>query len=294
MPQAPRRSSWAGALLAVVAVASTATTGASAQMRPFVVDDLDFEFYRTRVEPIFYRDRGGFGPEQSACVTCHSHSNTPLELQPLQTGADGQPYWTEEQSLLNFVVVSGLVSPGRPQQSLLLRTPLAVEAGGIPFHVGGKFWDSQDDPDWQTLAEWVETADSTAPSAAVDARFVPSFEFFRDCVQRIFLDREEEHDRTECAACHGGGVRGFAQALPEGRDYWTEEESRENFVVLMRYIEPGFPLRSRFLSHPLAVDAGGDGGHSGGRRWLSQDDPEWRMLADWINGRTPACVVQDR
>jgi cytochrome c553 len=280
MRVADRWSRWTGRAVVMVAVTLIIASDTAAQTRPFVVHDLDFEIYRTRVEPIFLRDRGGFGPGQSACVTCHSHSNTPLELQPLQTDANGQPYWTEEQSLLNFVVVSGLVSPGRPQQSLLLRTPLAEAAGGIPFHVGGKFWDSQDDPDFQVLAEWVETADSTAPSAAVDARFVPSFEFFRDCVQRIFLDREEESDRTECAACHGGGVRGFAQALPEGRDYWNEEESRENFVVLMRYIEP--------------VDAGGDGGHSGGRRWLSQDDPEWLMLADWIRGRTPACIVQDR
>lgn len=259
-----------------------------------VVDDLDFEFYRDQVEPILLRDRGGFGPGSAACAACHTHANTPLKLQPLQIDSEGESFWTERQSLLNFVVVSGLVTPGQPERSRLLREPLAADAGGSDFHVGGKFWESQDDPDWQVLADWVRTADATAPSATADAVFVPSFDFFQSCVQRIFLDREEAADRMECTACHGDGSRAFAQTLPEGREYWNEEESRENFNIAMRYVEPGFPLRSRLLTHPLDYRAGGDGYHSGGRRWLTQEDPEWQMLADWVRGRTPACVVEDR
>lgn len=278
--------------------ASVATGAGSVSAPPQIPQmataDLDYEFYRDRVEPIFLRDRGGFGPGASACVACHVPSGTPLKLQPLQTGEEGEAYWTEEQSRRNFVVVSGLVTPGRPERSRLLREPLAESAGGSDFHVGGKFWESQDDPEWQTLAEWVRTADADAPSAAADAAFVPSFDFFRTCVQRIFLDREEEGDRMECAACHGSGFRGFAQELPEGRDFWNEEESRENFNIVMRYIEPGFPMRSRFLTHPLDYHDGGDGYHSGGRRWMTRDDPEWQMLAEWVKGRTPACVVEDR
>lgn len=260
----------------------------------YVVDDLDFEFYRERVEPIFLKDRGGFGPSQSACVACHSHSNTPLKLQPFQEDAEGRSYWTEEQSRRNFVVVSGLVTPGDPDGSRLLRKPLMMAAGGTDFHVGGKFWESREDPEYQVLAEWVRTAGADAPSAAPDVTFTPSFEFFRTCVQRIFLDREESTDRTECTACHGDGPRAFARTLPEGRDFWNEEESRQNFAIAMRYVEPGFPLRSRLLTHPLDYRAGGDGYHSGGRRWLSQEDPEWLMLAEWVSGRTPACVVEDR
>ena len=118
-----------------------------------MVADLDYAFYRDRVEPIFLRDRGGFGPGASACVSCHVPSGTPLKLQPLQTGEDGEAFWTEEQSRRNFVVVSSLVSPGQPERSRLLREPLAESAGGSEFHVGGKFWESQDDPEWQVLAE---------------------------------------------------------------------------------------------------------------------------------------------
>jgi len=259
-----------------------------------VVDDLDYATYRERVEPILMRDRGGHGPGASACVTCHVASGTPLKLEPLREDADGNVYWTEEASRRNFVTVSSLVQAGAPERSRLLREPLAVEAGGAPFHVGGKFWSDTDDPEWQILAAWVRAAGESAPSAAPDASLAPSFEFFRRCVQRIFLDREEEGDRMECAACHGTGSRAFAQELPEGREFWNLEESRENFGVVMRYVEPGFPMRSRLLTHPLDPGGGGDHYHSGGRRWASTDDPEWRMLAAWVQGKTPACVVEDR
>lgn len=293
MKATDRRSAW-GVLAILLAIAIGAVGAHAAHAQEYVVRDLDYEFFRDRVQPIFLKDRGGFGPAQSACVACHSHSNTPLKLQPLQENGEGEPYWTEQQSRLNFVVVSGLVSSGKPTESRLLLEPLTAGAGGSSFHVGGKFWSSQNDPEWQTLAEWVMTADASAPSAAADVTFVPSFEFFRTCVQRVFLDREEQNDRMECAACHGDGSRAFARSIPDGRSYWNEEESRQNFDIAMRYIEPGFPLRSRLLTHPLDYRAGGDGYHSGGRRWLSQDDPEWQMLAEWVKGRTPACVVENR
>mgnify|MGYP003694517429 CR=1 FL=1 len=42
-----------------------------------------------------------------------------------------------------------------PLKSRLLTMPLAHEAGGTEFHPGGKHWDSQDDPEWKALADWV-------------------------------------------------------------------------------------------------------------------------------------------
>lgn len=252
--------------------------------------DSAFALYRELVEPVLLRDRGGFVPGEAPCVTCHVNSGTPLELEPLAETDDGSVHWTEERSRRNFERVAALVTPGVPERSRLLRAPLAEDAGGSPFHAGGTFWASRDDPEWQALARWVRSLDERpATAASVDAP-APDFEFFRTCVQRIFLDREE--DRMECAACHEGGSRGFAQALPEGRDFWNERESRENFGVLMRYVEPGHPMRSRFLTHPLHPDAGGDHYHSGGRRWASRDDPEWRMLAAWVRGETPECVAR--
>ncbi len=267
----------ATSILCVVSVAS------SAQER------LSFERYRAQVEPIFIAPRGGHGPGMSPCATCHVNSGTPLRLQRLQERDDGSVFWSEAQSRMNFEVVSRLVVPGQPERSRLLRKALAVQAGGAPFHIGGKFFDSQADPEWQVMAEWVRAADIAPDLAAAETTPPPlDFEFFRGCVQQIFLNKRE--GRMECVHCHGGGSRGFARALPEGRGFWNLEESRQNFEILRRYVEPGYPLRSRFLTHPLAPEAGGDHFHSGGRRWFSQEDPEWQMLAAWVRGEDTACL----
>jgi len=229
---------------------------------------LDFEFYRENVEPIFVKPRGDFlppDPGDPACVLCHTwQTHTPLMLESLEEDEDGGVYWTEAQSRRNFEVVSGLVTAGDPQGSRLLQAPLSAQAGGSGLHTGGKVWDSRDDPEWQTLAEWVRTA---APSAAESTPGV-DFEFFRACVQPIFF--QVTPGGLACANCHGNE---FTQTDPE-----------QSWNAISRLIEPGRPTQSRLLMHPLHPDGGGDYVHNGVRRWSSQDDPEWRMLAAWING----------
>lgn len=252
-----------------------------------VAQTLSFERYRDTVEPIFLDMRGGFGPGRSACVTCHAKQGTPLKLQPLQENEDGSVFWSEAQSRQNFEVVSRLVVAGHPEQSRLLGKALAVPAGGTSFHVGGKFFLSRADPQWRAMADWVGAA-SAAAAAADGVAATLDFEFFQECVQKVFLDKRE--GLMECVNCHDSGTRGFAQALPAARSFWSRQESRENFALLSRYVEPGYPLRSRFLTHPLAPAAGGDHFHGGGRRWGSQDDPEWQMLAAWVRGEETSCL----
>jgi hypothetical protein len=109
---------------------------------------LDFEAYRTRVEPIFLKKR----PGHARCVACHSASNNGFRLQPLERGATG---WTEEQSRRNFESVSRLVKQGDPAASPLLKHPLAHDAGGDIFHSGGRQFTSEDDPDWKAMADWI-------------------------------------------------------------------------------------------------------------------------------------------
>src|SRR6202051_698987 len=92
---------------------------------------LDFKTYRTRIEPIFLKMRQG----NVRCYDCHSVMNTRLRLQPLTTGALS---WSEEQSRLNFEVVSKLVTPNEPMKSRLLLHPLAAEDGRSPTSPGGK------------------------------------------------------------------------------------------------------------------------------------------------------------
>jgi YVTN family beta-propeller protein len=120
----------------------------------------DFETYRKRVEPIFLRQR----PGHARCYSCHTLSNRVFHLESLSPGAKD---WTLQQSQKNFQSALQLIVPGHPETSWLLLHPLAPEAGGHPFHSGGRQFESKDDPDWQTLFEWVRGArTSEAPDEA--------------------------------------------------------------------------------------------------------------------------------
>jgi hypothetical protein len=110
---------------------------------------LDYEFFKTRVEPVFLKKR----PPHARCYVCHEEANHALKLAKLSAG---NTTWTEEESKQNFDTVSQLVTPGDPLGSTLLRHPLAPEAGGDAFHSGGRQFASQSDPDWLTFAEWVK------------------------------------------------------------------------------------------------------------------------------------------
>jgi hypothetical protein len=115
---------------------------------PTSMTSLDYEFFKTKVEPIFLAKR----PGHARCVSCHGSSTAPaiFRLQPLPPGSAN---WTEEQSRKNFEVVSALVVPGS-LQSPLLTHPLAEQAGGDFFHSGGKHFNSQNDPEWLILKSW--------------------------------------------------------------------------------------------------------------------------------------------
>ena len=107
---------------------------------------LDFEYFRTRVQPIFLAKREG----HARCVACHG-SGTPMRLQALAPGA---ATWDEEQSRKNFQLISARATRGDMKSKLLVH-PLAEEAGGDFFHNGGKHFSSQNDSEWRTLAAWV-------------------------------------------------------------------------------------------------------------------------------------------
>jgi hypothetical protein len=118
---------------------------------PLGAQTLDFETYRTKVEPIFLKKR----PTHARCVVCHEGNRTALRLQALPEGAKT---WTAEQSKLNFEAVSKLVNTKNLMASPLLKHPLAEEAGGDDFHSGGRQFQSQNDPDWKALADWARGA----------------------------------------------------------------------------------------------------------------------------------------
>ena len=116
---------------------------------PFAAaQSLDFEMYKSRVEPIFLKKR----PGHARCVACHVDAATAFKLQPLPEGAKT---WTEEQSRKNFEVVSRLVVVGDPGASRLLKHPLAFDGGGDKFHGGGRQFASPSDPEYRAIADWV-------------------------------------------------------------------------------------------------------------------------------------------
>ena len=134
-------------LAAALGTRQPGTTALLAQEPGPPAASLDFEFFKTKVQPIFLAKREG----HTRCVSCHS-KGTPMRLQALSPGA---ATWSDEQSRRNFQVVLTKVVPYNLLQSRLLLQPLASEGGGTFYHSGGKHWSSFLDPEWQTLANWV-------------------------------------------------------------------------------------------------------------------------------------------
>ena len=134
------------AFAVVLSLAFVSPIGAQSPASSTASAALDYEFFKSKIEPIFLAKRAG----HARCIACHA-SGTPFRLQPLSRGATS---WNEEESRLNFEAIRRVVVPGSEKSRLLIH-PLAEEAGGDFFHNGGKHWASKNDPEWQTLNAWV-------------------------------------------------------------------------------------------------------------------------------------------
>jgi hypothetical protein len=133
---------------ATIALAAVLVAAAAPRMISRAAPALDYDFFKTRVQSVFLEKR----PTHTRCYICHAESNNGFRLERI---APGESFWTEEQSRKNFEMASKLVNPGDPDTSRLLMQPLAPEGGGNIFHSGGRQFASKDDPNWKTLADWV-------------------------------------------------------------------------------------------------------------------------------------------
>jgi hypothetical protein len=139
------------ALSYIVAVACLvlAPAGAWSQQAasPAASASLDYEFFKTKVQPVFLAKREG----HARCVVCHTFNNAPFKLVPLSPGSTT---WNEEQSRRNFELVKRVAMPGFLESKLLIH-PLAEEAGGDYHHGGAQQFNSKQDPYWLTLRAFV-------------------------------------------------------------------------------------------------------------------------------------------
>jgi hypothetical protein len=139
-----------------VRIGLATAAAASILMTATLVSDaagtLDYDFYKTKVQPIFLTKRPGHAP----CVMCHADANNMLHLEKLP---EGQAAWTEEQTRKNFDTVSKIVQAvDDPLTAKILTHPLAPEAGGDAFHSGGRQFASKNDPNWKLIAQWAQGA----------------------------------------------------------------------------------------------------------------------------------------
>ena len=131
----------------VVAAACFAGSLRQASSQTAAATQLNYEFFKTKVQPVFLAKREG----HARCVVCHTFNNAPFKVVSLSPGATT---WNEEQSQRNFELVKRVAMPGF-LDSALIKHPLAEEAGGDAHHGGAQQFASKNDPAWQTLRDFV-------------------------------------------------------------------------------------------------------------------------------------------
>ena len=107
------------------------------------------------------------------------------------------------------------------------------------------------------------------------------YDAFKSKIEPIFLQKREGH--TRCYVCHAESNNTFRlEKLSPGQVMWSDEQSRKNFAMIAKLVNPGDPDTSRLLLHPLAPEGGGDVFHSGGRQFADKNDPAWKAIAEWV------------
>jgi YVTN family beta-propeller protein len=233
-------------LAALVVSAAPAMAQQVATPSQAATPSLDFDFFKARIQPILTTKRDG----NARCISCHGFSTT-MRLQPLP---EGSATWSDADARTNFALISARVVPGNPDDSRLLRRPLAESAGGDPHHDGGKHWTSKDDPEWQTLAAWVRgaTLESSAPLPGLKTRIIQT-NAAGDNVHII------DPATNKVVGVIGGIEVGHgAAAAPDGRWIYVSNEANSTLDVVdarTLRVTANIPL----TGHPNNISISNDG-----------------------------------
>jgi hypothetical protein len=130
----------------------------------------------------------------------------------------------------------------------------------------------------------ITLAMSLVATSVSTAQVALDYDFFKNRIEPIFLKKRPGHSR--CYVCHAESNNAFRlQKLSPGSSAWSEEQSQRNFQRVAVLVVAGDPDKSKLLLQPLAPEGGGLAFHSGGRQFSSKDDPDWKILAQWVRGQ---------
>ena len=135
-----------------------------------------------------------------------------------------------------------------------------------------------------TLLAAIATVAVALPAlVSAEPKPVLDYGFYKSRVEPIFLAKKDGH--TRCDVSHSDSNNNLhLEKLAPGASSWTEEQSRRNFEMVAKLVNPGDPDSSLLTQHPLAPEAGGHAFHSGGRQFESKDDKDWKTLVAFVNG----------
>jgi YVTN family beta-propeller protein len=229
-----------------IVLTASAFWAAAVAAQPSGAPTLDYEYFKQRIQPIFTTKREG----NARCISCHG-AGTPMQLHPLP---EGGATWSDADARANFDIVRARVVPGRPDDSRLLRHPLAESAGGDPHHDGGKHWVDKNDPEWQTLAAWVRGA--TLGSAERPAALKPRIVQTNSAGDNV--DIIDPATNTVVGVIKGIEVGHGAAAAPDGSRLYVSNEANSTLdVVDARTLR--VMTRIPLSGHPNNISIGRDG-----------------------------------
>ncbi|MGH9326652.1 MAG: HEAT repeat domain-containing protein [Terriglobia bacterium] len=236
----------------------------------------DFNYFTAFVEPLFVKKYGG-----TACIDCHTPkkniSGMFRILAPRRTGR-----YTLQQSRVNFISVLAVINRRKPLESKLLLKPLnpTTREGTIRgmHHDGGVFWQSQYDPDFEIVADWLKGAKlEDPPGKQLD------FAYFRNYVERIFSTPGP--DGFACINCHFSHAILHLESPETANGKFSIEEVVNNYQSALRVVDESAPSNSYIVRKPTSPREGVPGGlsHAGGVRWPEKKQSwQYHALITWI------------